>query len=77
LYFKGRNLNHTDNETFIFISLLTSVILSAQTSSQPLYLNPDLPLEERLDDLVSRMTLEEKAAQMLDQAEAIPRLATP
>lgn len=31
----------------------------------PLYLNPDLPAERRVKDLLSRMTLEEKAAQML------------
>jgi len=29
------------------------------------YKNPDLPIEERLDDLMSKMTLEEKAAQMV------------
>jgi beta-glucosidase len=28
---------------------------------KPLYLNPDAPLEKRVDDLVGRMTLEEKA----------------
>ena len=43
----------------------------------PDYLNPDLPIEQRVDDLVSRMTLEEKASQMLDQAKAIPRLGIP
>src|SRR5262245_65551876 len=39
--------------------------------------NPDLPLEERVDDLVSRLTLEEKTAQMLHEAPAIPRLGIP
>ena len=28
------------------------------------YKNPSLPVEERVKDLLSRMTLEEKAAQM-------------
>jgi beta-glucosidase len=60
-----------------FIPFFFNVLLSAQTGTQPAFRNPDLPLEERLDDLVSRMTLEEKAAQMLDQAEAIPRLGIP
>jgi len=36
--------------------------------------NPALSPEERAADLVSRMTLEEKAAQMYDKAAAIPRL---
>ncbi|SRR5579883_23314 len=41
------------------------------------YLNPALPLEERVNDLISRMTLEEKVSQMRDQAAAIPRLGVP
>jgi beta-glucosidase len=44
--------------------------------SQP-YLNPDLPPERRAVDLVSRMTLEEKALQMQNAAPAIPRLNIP
>ena len=41
------------------------------------YLNPDLPTEQRVDDLVSRMTLDEKISQMRDHAAAIPRLGVP
>ncbi|HEU0054383.1 MAG TPA: glycoside hydrolase family 3 C-terminal domain-containing protein, partial [Longimicrobium sp.] len=44
---------------------------------RPAYLDPDLPVERRVDDLVGRMTLEEKALQMNDQAPAIPRLGIP
>ena len=40
----------------------------------PDYLNAALPAEERARDLVSRMTLEEKAGQMVNHAPAIPRL---
>jgi beta-glucosidase len=39
--------------------------------------NPDLSLEERIRDLLSRLTLEEKAGQMLHEAPAIPRLGIP
>jgi beta-glucosidase len=39
--------------------------------------NPDLPLEERLADLVQRLTAEEKAAQMLHDAPGIERLGIP
>ncbi len=39
--------------------------------------NPSLPMEQRVNDLVSRLTLEEKAAQMLNAAPAIPRLGIP
>ena len=39
--------------------------------------NPDLPLAERVTDLVSRLTLEEKVSQMLHDAKAIPRFGIP
>ncbi|UCG86596.1 MAG: glycoside hydrolase family 3 C-terminal domain-containing protein [Gemmatimonadota bacterium] len=41
------------------------------------YQDPDLPLEARVDDLVARMTLEEKVSQMLYDAPAIERLGIP
>jgi beta-glucosidase len=40
-------------------------------------MNPALPLEKRVDDLIGRMTLEEKVSQMRDVAVAIPRLGVP
>ncbi|HKM79727.1 MAG TPA: glycoside hydrolase family 3 C-terminal domain-containing protein [Candidatus Acidoferrum sp.] len=54
--------------------------LSAQAVTPPSnapYLNPALPIEQRVDDLISRMTLEEKASQLVNQARAIPRLQVP
>ena len=45
--------------------------------SNPPYLDPSLPIDQRVDDLVSRMTLEEKASQLVNQARAIPRLKVP
>jgi len=49
----------------------------AQDGTQAHYLNPSLPAEARARDLVSRMTLEEKASQLVNQARAIPRLKVP
>jgi beta-glucosidase len=46
-------------------------------SDQPAYKNPDLTFEERVDDLVARMTLEEKITQMVHHAAAIERLDVP
>src|ERR1035438_6836484 len=53
--------------------------LGQQTAAetQPAYLNPSLPLDQRVDDLVSRMTMEQKAGQLVNQAAAIPRLQVP
>jgi beta-glucosidase len=41
------------------------------------YRDPALPIEKRVDDLVGRMTLEEKVSQLIDRAVAIPRLDVP
>ena len=53
--------------------------LNAQSpaDAKPAYMNPSLPPEQRAADLVSRMTLEEKATQLVNQARAIPRLNVP
>ena len=40
-------------------------------------MNSALPLEQRVEDLIGRMTLEEKVSQMRDHAAAIPRLGVP
>ena len=47
---------------------------TAQDSTTPPYLNPSLSPEQRAADLVHRMTLQEKASQLVNQARAIPRL---
>jgi len=42
-----------------------------------LYQNPSAPLDKRVDDLVGRMTLEEKVGQLMSDAPAIDRLGVP
>ena len=67
--------------TVLFAFIAGVVAFSqAQTASQSAsapFRNPKLPIEERVTDLVSRMTLEEKAMQMVHTAPAIPRLGIP
>jgi len=53
-----------------------SVSLFAQ-SKPPAYLDSSLPAAVRAHDVVSRMTLDEKASQLEDWATAIPRLGIP
>ncbi|MCP5412367.1 MAG: glycoside hydrolase family 3 C-terminal domain-containing protein [Alphaproteobacteria bacterium] len=49
---------------------------AATDAGQPWY-NPELPIAQRVDALIGRMTLEEKASQLVNQARAIPRLGVP
>ena len=46
----------------------------ANAPELPPYLNPGLPIGQRVNDLVSHMTLDEKIGQMMNAAPAIPRL---
>lgn len=60
----------------IAIGFLAMTAVFAQSQQYP-FQNPDLPLEQRLDDVLSRMTTEEKVAQTVFDAPAIPRLGIP
>lgn len=51
--------------------------MAATTEYPHAFLNPDLPVDERVDDLVSKLDLIEKAAQMLHGAPGISRLGVP
>lgn len=58
-----------------------AILLSASTflgqTDKPAYLDTTLAPEKRAADLVSRLKLEEKASQMVNQSRAIPRLKIP
>ncbi len=47
------------------------------TQGTPVFLDPTRPIEERVEDLVSRLSLEEKVAQMGSDAPPISRLGIP
>jgi len=63
---------------WLFLVALVSVFSAAraQTPQEP-WLDTKLSPAERAHDLVGRMTLDEKAAQLEDWATAIPRLGIP
>src|SRR5580658_4294970 len=55
----------TRKTVFLTATLLASIPASARPShDQPLYKDPNAPVEQRVEDLLSRMTLEEKIAQI-------------
>ncbi len=62
--------------TLACIALIATAAAAQDISKLP-YMNPKLSPEERAADLVHRMTLPEKASQLVNQSRAIPRLGVP
>jgi beta-glucosidase len=59
------------------VAAVWTTATGAPSSQNPLYREPARSFEERAADLVSRMTLEEKVAQLQNDAPAIARLGVP
>ncbi|MBD5367671.1 MAG: glycoside hydrolase family 3 protein [Bacteroides sp.] len=58
-----------------YSALIPALFMALAASSQTAaYLNPDLTAQERVDDLLSRLTTDEKISLMMDQSPAIERL---
>ncbi len=70
-----------NNQTKLLLFIISLIILQnylfAQTVSQLSFRDTSLSLEKRVNDLLSRMTLEEKVSQMQNDAKAIPHLGIP
>ena len=62
---------------FCLLVVLVAFLPLSHAQSPPAYKNPNLPIETRVNDLVSRLTLEEKVLQMQNAAPAIERLDIP
>jgi beta-glucosidase len=62
---------------FLAVFLVGLALTSVAQSGGALYLDPSQPTDARVDDLIKRMTLEQKASQLINQARAIPELQVP
>ncbi len=63
---------------FSLITVCTTAIASSvYADEKAAYLDPTLPIDVRVDNLVSRMTLDEKISQMTHTAKGIERLGIP
>ncbi len=64
---------------FAVLAVLSATLLPAQKPAPEVlpFQNASLSTEERVNDLVSRMTLDEKVSQLINTAPAIPRLDVP
>src|SRR5438128_10678600 len=63
--------------SFCFLAMAALPSGAQQSSAEAPYLDPKVPVEQRVNDLISRMTLEEKASQLGHTAASIPRLHIP
>jgi len=76
-----RKTNYIDKCFFIEIVVVFVLIFNLNVNAQEYkklpFMNSDLNIEERVDDLVGRMTLEEKIGQMMNDSPSIERLGIP
>ncbi len=63
--------------SIIAVGIMAYISSCNPYADTPAYQNPRLSFEERVDDLVSRMSLEEKVSQMTNAAAAIESLQVP
>ena len=61
----------------VFLLLILTIYCASQNNTKAVYLDPSQPIDARVDDLIKRMTLEQKAQQLVNQARAIPELKVP
>lgn len=61
----------------LLIFCISQPLLYGQAADEPAFLNHELPTEERVKDLIGRLSLEEKASQMMYTSPVIERLNIP
>lgn len=63
---------------YFFLILISAFVQIVHVSAQRYpFQDPGLPVDQRVEDLIGRMTLDEKVSQMMNNAPAIDRLGIP
>ena len=75
--YKQNNKQMKTTKLFFVLMLFSFQLFAQKSEMKYLFQDPDLPLEQRVEDLVSRLTLKEKIGQLVFTAPAIDRLGIP
>ena len=74
-------MNNIKLKSIVALSIISSLAACSGAAPEkdetPLYLDESAPTQARVDDLVSRLTVDEKVAQLFDKSPAVERLAIP
>jgi beta-glucosidase len=67
-------MNARSSSLLLTITIILQLSSTSGSSQNHPFLNPELPTEDRIQDLLSKLTLEEKASQMVHNSPGIERL---
>lgn len=71
-----KNITNLMKKLFLNISIFICSFPSAQTFKHP-FQYPNLPVEQRIDNLLALLTVDEKIGMMMDNSKAVPRFEIP
>jgi len=73
-----KKINEQMKTIYFFLILISAFVQIVHVSAQRYpFQDPGLPVDQRVEDLIGRMTLDEKVSQMMNNAPAIDRLGIP
>jgi beta-glucosidase len=70
-------VNRRTSTVLLLLATCIPLVVRAQAPADLPFRNPSLPVEQRIDDLVGRLTLDEKVSLMVERAAAVDRLGIP
>ncbi|MCF7568821.1 glycoside hydrolase family 3 C-terminal domain-containing protein [Sabulilitoribacter arenilitoris] len=74
---KGRNIKFTTTIKINYLLFLVFLGLAWNINAQHVFNDPEVETEQRIEDLIQRLTLEEKVSLMVHESKGIERLGIP